>query len=157
VIRLHCTDATWQAGDSEIDMIFKIFQLLGTPNEQTWPGVEALPDFSTAFPKWPAQVLTKKVQPLEGSPGVELLKVRAARPLWLLAPRASYGRHRATRICDYLHTLICVCACMRACVCVCLCACPAPLTRQLMLTYNPATRISAKVALQHPYFECLKK
>eukprot|EP00750_Incisomonas_marina_P005008 INCI13559.1.p1 GENE.INCI13559.1~~INCI13559.1.p1 ORF type:complete len:296 (+),score=45.51 INCI13559.1:96-983(+) len=88
------------AGESEIDMIFKIFQLLGTPDEMTWPGVNALPDFSGAFPKWPRQMLTKKCPALD-SPGLDLLK--------------------------------------------------------LFLTYNPATRVSAKVALQHPYFECLKK
>ncbi|GBG79694.1 hypothetical protein CBR_g29959 [Chara braunii] len=40
-------------GDSEIDELFKIFRTLGTPNEETWPGVTSLPDFKTAFPKWP--------------------------------------------------------------------------------------------------------
>jgi serine/threonine protein kinase len=87
------------AGDSEIDMIFKIFQLLGTPNEMVWPGVNSLPDFSTAFPKWPRQILTKKCPALKG-PGADLLK--------------------------------------------------------MMLTYNPSQRISAKKALQHPYFDSLK-
>jgi hypothetical protein len=37
-------------GDSEIDQIFKIFQLHGTPTEQTWPGVNSLPDFKPTFP-----------------------------------------------------------------------------------------------------------
>jgi serine/threonine protein kinase len=41
------------AGDSEIDTIFKIFQKLGTPTEQIWPGVSELPDFKATFPKWP--------------------------------------------------------------------------------------------------------
>jgi len=39
-------------GDSEIDEIFKIFRLLGTPNETLWQGVSQLPDFKTNFPKW---------------------------------------------------------------------------------------------------------
>lgn len=39
-------------GDSEIDQIFKIFQLLGTPDETTWKNVTDLKDFSTSFPKW---------------------------------------------------------------------------------------------------------
>ena len=65
---------SFQAGESEIDMIFKIFQLLGTPDEMTWPGVNALPDFSGAFPKWPRQMLTKKCPALD-SPGLDLLKV----------------------------------------------------------------------------------
>ncbi|MQM05164.1 hypothetical protein Taro_037974 [Colocasia esculenta] len=43
-------------GDSEIDELFKIFRIMGTPNEETWPGVTSLPDFKTAFPKWPAKV-----------------------------------------------------------------------------------------------------
>ena len=39
-------------GDSEIDEIFKIFRLLGTPSEAEWPGVTAFPDFKASFPKW---------------------------------------------------------------------------------------------------------
>ena len=40
------------AGDSEIDQIFKIFQVQGTPNETIWPAALKLPDFKTTFPKW---------------------------------------------------------------------------------------------------------
>lgn len=37
----------------EIDEIFKIFQHLGTPNEQVWPGMmRDCPDFKTDFPQW---------------------------------------------------------------------------------------------------------
>merc|ERR1711865_982237 len=32
-------------GDSEIDELYKIFRTLGTPTEQTWPGVSRLPDY----------------------------------------------------------------------------------------------------------------
>lgn len=39
-------------GDSEIDQIFKIFSLHGTPNNDSWPGVTSLPDFKTTFPKF---------------------------------------------------------------------------------------------------------
>ncbi|GMR32772.1 hypothetical protein PMAYCL1PPCAC_02967, partial [Pristionchus mayeri] len=39
-------------GDSEIDQLFKIFQILGTPNSKNWPGVEKLADWSAAFPQW---------------------------------------------------------------------------------------------------------
>jgi hypothetical protein len=42
-------------GDSEIDQIFKIFQLHGTPTEQTWPGVNSLPDFKPTFPQFKVQ------------------------------------------------------------------------------------------------------
>ncbi|KAJ5199419.1 hypothetical protein N7491_000024 [Penicillium cf. griseofulvum] len=47
-----CTREPLFAGDSEIEQIFKIFCLLGTPNEQNWPGITTLPDFKTSFPKW---------------------------------------------------------------------------------------------------------
>ncbi|KAG2543963.1 hypothetical protein PVAP13_9NG780200 [Panicum virgatum] len=59
-------------GDSEIDELFKIFRVLGTPNEQSWPGVSCLPDFKTAFPRWPAQDLATIVPNLEPA-GLDLL------------------------------------------------------------------------------------
>lgn len=40
------------ASNSEIDTLFKIFRLLGTPNEDTWPGVTNLLYFSREFPQW---------------------------------------------------------------------------------------------------------
>jgi len=33
------------AGDSDLDQLSKIFQALGTPTEESWPGISALPDF----------------------------------------------------------------------------------------------------------------
>ncbi|GAA6015307.1 hypothetical protein JCM10207_008943 [Rhodosporidiobolus poonsookiae] len=39
-------------GDSEIDEIFRIFRLLGTPDEDVWPGVTSLPDYKSTFPNW---------------------------------------------------------------------------------------------------------
>ncbi|KAK8131577.1 cyclin-dependent kinase 1 [Apiospora sp. TS-2023a] len=47
-----CTRKPLFPGDSEIDQIFKTFRLLGTPNEETWPGVTSYPDFKSSFPKW---------------------------------------------------------------------------------------------------------
>ncbi|KAF1941701.1 Pkinase-domain-containing protein [Clathrospora elynae] len=47
-----CTRKPLFPGDSEIDEIFKIFRILGTPNEQDWPGVTSFPDFKASFPKW---------------------------------------------------------------------------------------------------------
>ncbi|KAL5679016.1 hypothetical protein ACJX0J_005401, partial [Zea mays] len=59
-------------GDSEIDELFKIFRILGTPNEQSWPGVSCLPDFKTAFPRWQAQDLATVVPNLDPA-GLDLL------------------------------------------------------------------------------------
>lgn len=41
-------------GDSDIDMLYKIFMILGTPTENTWPGVTSLPDWRI-FPQWKQQ------------------------------------------------------------------------------------------------------
>ncbi|THU55092.1 hypothetical protein C4D60_Mb11t02910 [Musa balbisiana] len=59
-------------GDSEIDELFKIFRILGTPNEEIWPGVTSLPDFKSAFPKWLPKDLTTVVPNLEAA-GIDLL------------------------------------------------------------------------------------
>jgi cyclin-dependent kinase len=39
-------------GDSEIGQLHKIFQIMGTPNEKTWPDVVNLQDYKKTFPKW---------------------------------------------------------------------------------------------------------
>jgi len=52
-------------GDSEIDALFKIFRMLGTPNEKVWPGVTALPDFKPTFPKWQAADLRAVIPSLD--------------------------------------------------------------------------------------------
>ncbi|KAK9989577.1 hypothetical protein SO802_029816 [Lithocarpus litseifolius] len=59
-------------GDSEIDELFKIFRVLGTPNDNTWPGVTSLPDYKSTFPKWPPKDLATVVPSLD-SAGVDLL------------------------------------------------------------------------------------
>lgn len=37
-------------GDSEIDELFRIFRVCGTPNEELWPGVSQLPDYKVGAP-----------------------------------------------------------------------------------------------------------
>eukprot|EP00270_Netrium_digitus_P013154 TRINITY_DN4347_c0_g1_i2.p1 TRINITY_DN4347_c0_g1~~TRINITY_DN4347_c0_g1_i2.p1 ORF type:complete len:302 (-),score=86.72 TRINITY_DN4347_c0_g1_i2:201-1106(-) len=59
-------------GDSEIDELFKIFRILGTPTEETWLGVTSLPDFKSAFPKWPPKDLSTIVPSLDAV-GLDLL------------------------------------------------------------------------------------
>ncbi|KAH0580416.1 Cyclin-dependent kinase catalytic subunit [Termitomyces sp. 'cryptogamus'] len=60
-------------GDSEIDQIFKIFRILGTPNEQTWQGVGSLPDYKPTFPQWSRQDLSRIVPTLDEL-GLDLLE-----------------------------------------------------------------------------------
>ena len=38
-------------GDCEIDELFKIFRVLGTPNESVWAGVASLRDYQSIFPR----------------------------------------------------------------------------------------------------------
>lgn len=83
-------------GDSEIDEIFRIFRyvyhpispasvqlihmlmgdercrILGTPDEETWPGVKSLPDYKSTFPKWHAVDLKGAVKGLDDI-GLDLL------------------------------------------------------------------------------------
>jgi serine/threonine protein kinase len=39
-------------GDSEIDQIFQIFKIFGTPNEQHHPEILEYPEFKLSFPKF---------------------------------------------------------------------------------------------------------
>ena len=59
-------------GDSEIDEIFRIFRLLGTPDEEVWPGVKSLPDYKATFPQWSAVELRGAVKGLDDT-GLDLL------------------------------------------------------------------------------------
>lgn len=62
-------------GDSEIDQIFRIFRVLGTPNEKIWPGVSDLPDFKAIFPKWEPQNI-EEVLDFDNPEAYVLFKVR---------------------------------------------------------------------------------
>lgn len=88
------------AGDCEIDQIFKIFQMYGTPNEQTWPGITKLPEYKFTFPQFHEKGLSSYNKNID-SVGLDLL-----------------GK---------------------------------------MLQLDPAKRISAKRALEHPFFDDLDK
>jgi len=44
-------------GDSEIDELFRIFRVLGTPTEESWPGVTSLTDYKPTFPRWKGEDL----------------------------------------------------------------------------------------------------
>merc|ERR1719160_1308775 len=70
--------ATAQAlfpGDSEIDTIFKIFQKLGTPTDEVWPGVHSLRDFKPTFPQWTDTHLAevRRKSPGLGESGAEFI------------------------------------------------------------------------------------
>ncbi|XP_071721934.1 cyclin-dependent kinase B2-2-like, partial [Rutidosis leptorrhynchoides] len=88
-------------GDSELQQLLHIFRLLGTPNEEVWPGVSSYKDWHE-YPQWNPR------------------SIKAAIP----------SSHLDDNGLDLL--------------------------RQ-MLIYDPAKRISAKKAMEHPYFDDLEK
>lgn len=61
-------------GDSEIDELYRIFRILGTPDEQVWPEVTDLPNYKTTFPSW-RSVDIKQVVPGLNPAGYDLLNV----------------------------------------------------------------------------------
>ncbi|KAK6046256.1 hypothetical protein COOONC_16239 [Cooperia oncophora] len=63
------------AGDSEIDQLFRIFKILGTPTPEIWAGVEKLQDYKRSFPKWAynEKALMEATSPMTEC-GVDLLK-----------------------------------------------------------------------------------
>ena len=67
-----CTRKPLFPGDSEIDEIFKIFRILGTPTEADWPGVTSFPDFKPSFPKWSRSPTALQLKELDGN-GLDLL------------------------------------------------------------------------------------
>ena len=52
-------------GDSEIDQIFKIFQVLGTPKENNWPDALKLSDFKPTFPKFRGKPMSEHTPTLD--------------------------------------------------------------------------------------------
>ncbi|KAK9129144.1 hypothetical protein Sjap_009631 [Stephania japonica] len=86
-------------GDSEVQQLHHIFRLLGTPNENVWPGVTKLA-YWHEYPQWRRQTLSSVVPNLDDT-GLDLLSK--------------------------------------------------------MLMYEPSKRISAKKAMEHPFFADINK
>jgi len=61
-------------GDSEIDQLFRIFRICGTPSLGDWSALSRYPDFSTKFPKWRPK-RWKVLFPRIGLFGWEILRV----------------------------------------------------------------------------------
>ncbi|CAH1769390.1 1738_t:CDS:2, partial [Entrophospora sp. SA101] len=61
---MFLNDALFRGG-SGIDQLFKIFSLLGTPNENTWPGVSNLQNYKVNFPNWVAKSLKSRIPNLD--------------------------------------------------------------------------------------------
>ncbi|CAL7937435.1 unnamed protein product [Xylocopa violacea] len=62
-------------GDSEIDQLFRIFRTLGTPDENIWPGVTQLRDYTSMFPRWEPRCLDEVVPSFDSDAKDLLLKL----------------------------------------------------------------------------------
>lgn len=62
------------SGDSEIDQLYRIFRVLGTPTESLWPSMIHLADFKSSFPKWKQQDLSELL-PEFSSDVIDLIRV----------------------------------------------------------------------------------
>ena len=61
--------------DSEIDLLFSIFRMLGTPDEESWPGLHDLACSIDNFPNWPVETRNlAQTFSILGSSGCDLLK-----------------------------------------------------------------------------------
>jgi len=61
-------------GDSEIDQLFRIFRVLSTPTNETWPGVSQLPDYKSTFPTWTQNTLASHAKNIDDAAGMDLLQ-----------------------------------------------------------------------------------
>ncbi|KFD61533.1 hypothetical protein M514_00933 [Trichuris suis] len=72
-------------GTSEIDQLFSMFRLLGTPDDSVWPGISQLAVYSSEFPKWKTKGRLSLVSSAMPENGADLLLVTANRYLFSLS------------------------------------------------------------------------
>lgn len=60
-------------GQSEIDQLRKIYEVLGTPDEAIWPGFSRLPGNKVAFPRQPHNLIRQRFAHLLSGDGLDLL------------------------------------------------------------------------------------
>jgi negative regulator of PHO system len=61
---MHTGRPLFPGKDNE-DQLAKIFRILGTPNETTWPRVTEYPDWNKAFTVYPPQPITSILPALD--------------------------------------------------------------------------------------------
>lgn len=69
-------------GTANDDQLLKIFRIMGTPSERTWPGVSQLPEFKPNFPVYLTQdlrMLIPQLDPLGADLLVRLLQMQPER------------------------------------------------------------------------------
>lgn len=130
-------------GSSEEDQLMRIFRLLGTPTEESWPTMAELPDYKTDYPHYDPQPLSKICPRLDAVVRAAAHAARRAPPRLdacrhgSRAPRTRASSRHARRL-------------TRS---------PAHARAQglellaHMLRFEPGSRISAKQAMAHAFFD----
>eukprot|EP00002_Diphylleia_rotans_P031865 TRINITY_DN663_c0_g1_i2.p1 TRINITY_DN663_c0_g1~~TRINITY_DN663_c0_g1_i2.p1 ORF type:complete len:270 (-),score=60.31 TRINITY_DN663_c0_g1_i2:323-1132(-) len=69
-----CTSRPLFPGQNAADQLSKIFRSMGTPSEETWPGIQDLPEYRPDFPRHPPRTMAEIVPQLANNPhGLDLL------------------------------------------------------------------------------------
>ena len=55
--------------------MYRVCRILRTPTEELWPGVSALPDYKSTFPKWKENILHESVKNIDDL-GYDILQVK---------------------------------------------------------------------------------
>ena len=85
-------------GNNDIDQIYRVFQIMGSPSSQSWPGVDDLPDYKKiSFPNLPSIDLQLLI------PHASTADITFLRTLLILDPMQRVTAQVA-RDCDYLTT-----------------------------------------------------
>ena len=117
---------------------------LGTPTEASWPGVSQLPDFKNTFPQWARKARACEVGLVGAGLRCALCPYRLQEWTTVVPTLCAAG-------CDLLAVrapcLLGVCAAAEPPLHVC--------AAQQMLVYEPSKRVSARVAMSHPFFDDL--
>ncbi|KII74027.1 Cyclin-dependent kinase 3 [Thelohanellus kitauei] len=74
-------------GDSEIDQLYKIFMILGTPDKLTWPEIENLQYFNINWPKWKPKSIENVVEGIFSSQADILKKMLVYEPFNRISAR----------------------------------------------------------------------
>ena len=85
-------------GNNDIDQIYRVFQIMGSPSSQSWPGVDDLPDYKKiSFPNLPSIDLQLLI------PHASTADITFLRTLLILDPMQRVTAQEA-RDCAYLTT-----------------------------------------------------
>ena len=60
-------------GTTNEDQIIRIFRIMGTPTERTWPGITQLPEYKTSYQMYATQDL-RSILPQIDATGIDLLQ-----------------------------------------------------------------------------------